>query len=144
MLHLILHRLYKKNDYTIGKLFNGNIFICNTLEDTDRQLNQFMTNAEISRHKISNQTAIPIGTYKLSVSMSPKFGRRLVEVQSVPGFSGIRIHRGNSAADSAGCILPGLNSEKGRVTQSSYFEQLLTQLVEGAINKGEQVFLTIV
>lgn len=144
MLHLTLIRAYRKADYTIGQLYTGNTLLCNTIEDTDRGLNQNDSTEHIKKVKVPGQTAIPTGTYKLTVSQSPKFGRRLIEVLNVPGFSGIRVHRGNTAADSAGCIIPGKNTARGRVTDSTRFEELLTQMVDNAIRSGEECYLTIV
>jgi hypothetical protein len=68
----------------------------------------------------------------------------LIEVLNVPGYSGIRIHKGNTAKDSAGCILPGMNTEKGKVTNSTKYEELLTSMVDSAINNGEEAYLTII
>lgn len=144
MLHLTLLRKWRKPEYTIGQLFAGGRFICNTIEDTDRGLHQYMSAADIAKIKLPGKTAIPLGTYRLAVSPSPKFGRNLIEVLNVPGFAGIRIHRGNTAEDSAGCILPGINSEKGKVTNSTHFEELLTSMVMAALTAGEDVFLTII
>ena len=144
MLHLTLIRKWKKADYTIGQLYAGGRLICNTIEDADRGLHMYMSLTEIKKRKIASETAIPVGTYKLNVSPSPKFGRRLIEVLNVPGYSGIRIHKGNTAKDSAGCILPGMNTEKGKVTNSTKYEELLTSMVDSAINNGEEVYLTII
>ena len=76
-----------------------------TCEDTDRQLEKDLDH--VSEHKIYGKTAIPRGRYRVTVSFSPHFGRILPEVHDVPGFSGVRIHGGNTAADSLGCVLLG-------------------------------------
>lgn len=144
MLHLTLIRAYKKDTYTIGRLYAGGRFICNTIEDKDRGLNQFMSESDIQKVKVKAETAIPIGTYKLVVSMSPKFGRKLIEIQNVPAYSGVRVHRGNTAQDSAGCVIVGMNTEKGKVTNSTKYEELLTTMVESAINNKEECYLTII
>ena len=144
MLHLTLIRKWKNPGYTIGQLYAGGRLICNTVEDADRGLHQFMTNTEIARIKKPGGTAIPIGTYKLNVCISPKFGRKLIEVLNVPGYSGIRVHRGNNSKDSAGCILPGQNTIKGGVTNSAKYEELLTSMVESALNNKEEAYLTII
>ena len=74
-------------------------------------------------------TAIPIGTYALELTHSPKFGRRLPLVRGVPGFEGIRIHPGNTEADTEGCILPGLLRFPDRVAQSRMaYDRLLHRL----------------
>lgn len=140
MLQLLIIRKYRKADYTIGQLYVNGQFKCNTLEDTDRRLYQGQPIADIARIKVKKQTAIPTGTYRLQVSESPKFKRELIEVLDVPGFSGIRIHRGNTAADSEGCILPGVNNAVGRVSDSTKYELELTKMVKA----NPEAYLTII
>ena len=144
MLHLTLIRTWRKADYTIGKLYAGGRQICNTVEDKDRGINMYMSEAEVRKIKVQNETAIPVGTYKLAVTMSPKFGRKLIEVQNVVGFVGIRVHKGTTAKDSAGCIIVGQNTIKGGVTNSAKYEELVTSMVEQAIANGEEAYLTII
>ena len=48
---------------------------------------------------------IPVGTYPVSVTFSPRFKRMLPLIGNVPGRSGIRIHRGTKPEHSKGCIL---------------------------------------
>lgn len=140
MLHLFLIRKWKKPEYTIGQLYCNGEKLCNVIEDTDRGLNQYMTEAQISKIKIKDKTAIPAGTYKLEVSMSPKFKRELIMVCDVPGYVGIRIHRGNTADHSSGCLIPGLNTAKGMVTNSTEYELKLTEMVKNA----DEAYITIV
>lgn len=144
MLHFTLIRKYRKEAYTIGQLFENGVFLCNTIEDRDRGLNNNMAASAILKIKVPNETAIPTGTYKLVVSESPKFKRDLIEVVGVPGFVGIRIHKGNTAQNSAGCIIPGINTEKGKVTDSTKYEELLTKKVKAAIAKNDDCYLTII
>jgi hypothetical protein len=144
MLHFTLIRKYRKDAYTIGQLYANGKFVCNTIEDVDRGLNNNMSLAAVLKVKVPNETAIPTGTYQLIVSMSPKFKRELIEVRGVVGFSGIRIHRGNTAADSAGCIIVGINSEKGKVTNSTMYETMVTKMVSDAIASNEECYLTII
>lgn len=91
---------------TIGTLFVDGLFECLTLEDEVRLDPKPETPA--NEAKVACKTAIPPGTYKVILSMSPKFKRILPEVLNVPGFSGIRIHKGNKPEDTEGCILLGL------------------------------------
>lgn len=144
MLHLTLIRKYRKETYTIGQLYENGAFLCNTIEDKDRGLNNNMSASAILKIKKTNETAIPTGTYKLVVSESPKFKRELIEIVGVPGFVGVRVHRGNTAQDSAGCVIPGINSEKGKVTDSTKYEEILTKKVKTAIAKNEECYLTII
>lgn len=108
-------RLYKKEKYTIGKLYLNNMYICDTLEDTDRGLTNDMSATEIKTKKVYGETAIPIGTYKLIVDYSPKYKKMMPHILNVKGFDGIRIHSGNTQKDSLGCILVGKNKEVGKV-----------------------------
>ena len=93
--------------------------------------------------KVYAQTAIPYEAYKIELSMSPKFKRLLPLVLDVKHFTGIRIHRGNTAKDSAGCILPGENKVKGKVINSTKYEIGLIARMERAIKRGEDIQITI-
>ena len=103
-----VRRTFKGPDYTIGKLYLDGHYLCDTLEDTVRPAGT----------KIAGKTAIPAGTYKVKKTMSPRFKKILPEILNVPGFAGVRIHSGNTAADTEGCLLLGLNKAKGTVLES--------------------------
>jgi hypothetical protein len=128
-MEVVINRKYKKKDYTIGELYINGVFFCNTLEDTDRGLSQHTPLDEIKNKKIYGKTAIPIGTYKMTLDVvSPKYSRqakyhkiqgKLPRLLEVPGFDGILIHIGNTANDSHGCILVGYNTTKGKVLDST-------------------------
>lgn len=121
---LTLKRIAKQDTYTIGKLFIDDVFFCDTLEDKVRDL--------ASEPKIAGETAIPSGTYKVIVNVSPKFKRELPRLLNVPLFDGILIHRGNTSKDTAGCILVGENKEVGKVLNSTKYELELTKLIKEA------------
>lgn len=144
MLQVLLTRNWRKADYTIGKLYVNGQQLCNSLEPPDRHLFQGQPIAEIARLKVKKQTAIPTGTYRLQIVFSPKFNRELIEIMDVPGFSSIRIHAGNRVADTEACVLPGINSAVGMVTESRKYETQLTGMVKETIAKGEQAFITII
>lgn len=133
-------RIAKKDTYTIGKMYIDGEYFCDTLEDKDRNLSQSTPLSTIKSIKVDGSTAIPTGTYKLIVNMSPKFKRNLPRLLDVPGFEGILIHRGNTDKDSAGCILVGENKEVGRVINSTPYEVKLTKLLQAAI---EDITITI-
>lgn len=132
---LKLERLYLKSDYTIGVLYVDGRYFCNTLEDRVRDLTKEV--------KVPGLTAIPAGVYEVVVNISPKFQRKLPRLLNVPGFDGILIHRGNTAEDTAGCILVGENRERGKVINSTQYELQLTEMLERAQNKGERITIEI-
>ena len=129
MTKLLLKRIARKAGYTIGKLYIDGAYFCDTLEDTDR-LNKGMTAAELAAKKIPGQTAIPEGTYKVIVNVSPKFKRLLPRLVNVPGYEGVLIHRGNTPADTAGCILVGENKQVGKVLNSTFYEDRLVDMLK--------------
>lgn len=128
-MEILCWRKYRKDAYTIGRLYIDGKFFCNTLEDTDRGLTQWMNVGEISQKKIAGATAIPTGDYKVTVTYSPKYKRNMPQIMNVKGFAGVRIHSGNTANDTEGCILLGENTKPGKITNSraccKRFEQML-------------------
>lgn len=137
-------RKYKKQNYTIGKLYINNQYFCDTLEDTERGLTSTMPLEEIKKIKVKGETAIPSGTYQVLYTYSPKFKRMLPLINNVKGFEGIRIHSGNTAKDSLGCVLLGFNKEKGKVLQSRDTCNSFYKIIEDAITKrGEAITLKI-
>lgn len=141
---LHLRRLYRKPAYTIGKLYIDDIYLCDTAEDVDRGLYSYMNIREISKIKVKDKTAIPYGKYKVRLSMSPRFKKILPEIMNVPGFTGVRIHSGNDPkTDSSGCILPGYNTIKGKVTSSrKVMEALMEKLKKVPISEIIELEIT--
>lgn len=128
---LKLKRIAKKDTYTIGKLYIDDIYFCDTLEDRDRGITNDMTEEDISKIKVKGETAIPIGTYNISITYSPKFKRDMPLIENVKGFAGIRIHSGNTDKDSEGCILVGENKIIGKVINSrETYNKLFNRLVK--------------
>lgn len=130
---LTVIRRYKKEDYTIGDLYIDGVWFSNTLEDKVRELNK-------PEDKVYGQTAIPEGTYEVKLTYSPRFKRVLPEVLDVPLFLGIRIHAGNTADDSDGCILIGDNKAKGKVLNS---RKTLEKLMKILKSTQDPIFLQI-
>lgn len=126
---ITVKRIYVCPEYTIGRLSVDGKYFCDTLEDTVRA----------DGVKIFGETAIPAGTYKVIVTMSQRFKRELPLLVDVPMFSGIRIHPGNTAADTHGCLLVGINTGKGIVSQSKItFDKLFA-----LIKEAKDVIITI-
>jgi hypothetical protein len=142
-MELILQRRFRGGDYTIGSLYVNGEYFCDTLEDTDRGLTQSMSVEEIKRMKIPHETAIPTGTYRVIVNLSPAKKRMLPRLIDVPGFSGILIHRGNTKNDSSGCILVGENKVKGKVIHSTQYEKRLVEMLIQAQEEGEEISIEI-
>lgn len=113
-----LIRKYRKETYTIGKLYVDGVYFCDTIEDRDRGLNNDMGLAEIMAKKRYGETAIPYGTYDVEITYSQKYKRMMPEIKGVKGFSGIRIHSGNTSKDTLGCLIVGKNTQVGMVTES--------------------------
>lgn len=132
-MELLLKRIYL-GAYTIGKLYIDGAYFCDTLEDKVRDLNKDGDLDDDGEGKIYGETAIPYGTYKVSLTHSPKFKRILPLINGVKHFEGIRIHgvlKGAIArpVHTAGCVLVGKNSIKGGLTKSyEYLEQLMAIL----------------
>lgn len=115
---LTLKRIAFRYSYTIGKLYVDGVYVSDTIEDMDRGLDDSMDENEIKARKVYGETAIPYGTYKVSITYSPKYKKMMPLIENVKGFSGIRIHSGNTAKDSLGCIIVGKNKKVGMVLDS--------------------------
>lgn len=138
-----LHRKWRKAGYSIGILYVNGQRICETLEDTDRGLRSDMPLATIKQLKVKGQTAIPTGTYQVTITYSPKFKKMLPLLMNVPGYDGIRIHSGNRAKDTEGCILCGRNTEVGAVTNSRYWTNKVIAMIEDATKRKEEITISI-
>ena len=148
-MEILLKRIAKKSKYTIGKMYIDGQYICDTLEDADRGLNQNMSLEEIKNKKVYGETAVPTGTYKVDMNtVSPKFksrtwakpyGGKLPRLVLVPGYDGVLIHPGNKAEDTLGCILVGENKAVGQVLNS----QVTFKKVMSILTKGTNITITI-
>lgn len=124
-------------NYTLGKLYLDNVFFCQTCEDEDRFLE------DGNKEKIYAKTAIPRGRYRVTTSFSNRFQRVLPAVLDVPGFEGIRIHGGNRAEDSHGCILVGKVRTATGIAQCKDTVQRVIDAIEDAAELGITTWLEI-
>lgn len=116
---------------TIGSLYVNGVFECYILEDEDRRL-------EEGGQKVYGKTAIPLGTYKVTINMSNRFKRLLPLLIGVPQFEGIRIHPGNTDKDTEGCLLPGTGVGINNVLNSRVaFDRLFKKLQDAAYRKED-------
>ena len=151
-MELLLTRIAKRKTYTIGRLCilekvtdeystgTAERYFCDTLEPTWRDYKN-------GAYKVKGRSAIPEGRYAVVISYSPKFKQWLPILLGGPEFNrkwqGIRIHAGNTAADTEGCILVGKNREVGKVLDSRIWLHRLKQKIVEAKEKGEAVWITI-
>lgn len=118
---------------TIGRMFVDGDNYCFTLEDVVRP----------DGVKIFGETAIPEGTYKVIVNYSNRFQKLMPLLVDVPNFQGVRIHPGNTAADTHGCILVGANKTDTTITNSRKVFDPLFDKIKTAFDAGEEIWLTI-
>ena len=151
-MELILERIAKRKTYTIGRLYirqqvmdeylpgTADNYFCDTLEPTWRDYAN-------GAYKVKGRSAIPEGRYAVVISYSPKFKQWLPILLGGPEFNrkwqGIRIHAGNTAKDTEGCILVGKNKLVGQVVDSRIWLHRLKQKIVEAKDRGEAVWLTI-
>ena len=151
-MELLLTRIAKKKTYTIGRLCileevideystgTAEKYFCDTLEPTWRDYAN-------GAYKVKGRSAIPEGRYAVVISYSPKFKAWLPILLGGPEFNrkwqGIRIHAGNTAKDTEGCILVGKNREVGKVLDSRIWLHRLKQKIVEAKDRGEAVWITI-
>lgn len=116
---------------TLGELFVDGEHECFTLEDIERRI------------KIPGQTAIPRGRYDVVVTFSPHFQRMLPLLVAVPNFEGVRIHEGNTATDTEGCVLVGRSRAHDSVLDSRLARIALQQKIVGALARHDNVVIVI-
>ena len=153
-MELIVDRKWKKQSYTISNLTIDGKWFCNVLEDKDRNLDSSMSIAKIRELKKPSITAIPKGTYEITLDViSPKYctnsfykqvcNGKVPRLLNVKGFEGILIHAGNTDKDSAGCLLVGMNLERGKVLKSQETFRKLYKMLSEAKLRGEYIQITI-
>jgi len=129
--------------YTEGRLYINGKYICDTLEDCNRELYDSMPEEEIMKKKVYGETCIPFGRYRLTIDYSNKFKKELIHILNVKGFSGVRIHSLNTAEESLGCIGVGVKLKDGYITNSRATYAIIHKMVSDSIAEGEDIYLTI-
>lgn len=133
---LTLKRIALRSTYTIGRLYVDGNYFCDTLEDTVRDLNK-NGKFDNGEKKVYGKTAIPYGTYEIKWTYSPRFKKYTPQLMNVPSFEGIRIHSGNTSADTEGCLILGENKQVGMVLNSRATINKFYPLIKKACSKGK-------
>lgn len=150
-MELTLNTLRREADWSMGEMLVNNDWLCWTLEDAVREVDfngdGRVDVSEVAKFKVKGETAIPSGRYRVTLENSPKYGPNTMTINEVPGFTYIRIHPGNSAVDTEGCLLLGMDLEQssGRIkggTSKPAVEALKAKVMK-VIAAGESVWLTI-
>lgn len=147
---LLIRRTGDTVGYTEGRLYMDGKFVCDTLEPQSHHLDQADSVGNIRRVKenmrdIGFSVAIPTGTYLVVVTRSPKFRKWLPLLVAVPGYDGIRIHAGNTAKDTEGCILVGdsAGNASGSLANSAKALRRLMDLITASYSSNTQLTIRI-
>lgn len=154
---IIINRKYKKEAYTIGEMSIDGKYFCSTLEDKDRGLTQDMPAALIATKKVYGQTAIPTGTYEITLDIvSNRLSKypfyievcegKVPRFLNVSGFEGILFHVADGPRGAEllhGCIGVGKNKIKGGLLEGKETFKKLYKKMEEVKNKGEKIIVTI-
>ena len=151
---LEVERRWKKETYTIGRLYVDGVYFCNTLEDKCRGLKQTDSIYFIKQRKVYGETAIPSGTYTVAMNViSPKYAAiawywqlcqgKMPRLLNVPGFEGILVHPGNDPTQTLGCLLVGKNTKVGQLTESKATFKALYKEMKKAYVAGEEITIII-
>lgn len=133
---LTLKRIALRPTYTIGKLYIDDAYFCDTLEDTVRDTNK-SGKFDNGEQKIKGKTAIPYGTYQIKWTYSPRFKKYTPQLMNVPSFEGIRVHAGNTSADTEGCLILGENKQVGKVFNSRATINKFYPIIKEACSNGK-------
>ncbi len=129
LMELRVQREPTRNGVTFGTLYVDGHLQCFCLEDAVREV----AGVPVAAWKVDHQTAIPSGRYQVAITFSQRFQRPLPQLLDVPGFSGVRIHPGNTAQDTSGCLLVGLDRQGTTLLKSRLaFDALFTLLQSAA------------
>lgn len=150
---LTIKRTITRSSYTLGKLYIDGVYFCDTLEDRERGLTQNMSVEQIKSMKVPGETAIPKGTYRVTLDVvSPKFskypfymqtcGGKLPRLIDVKGYEGILIHVADGPKRDSllqGCIgIGNLSAEEYLMNGKKVFVELYNKL------KGNNIELEII
>lgn len=128
---LTVKRQHGTKGYTHGQLFIDDVYFCDTMEDQERDI------------KIDGETAIPCGIYSVVINMSARFNRLMPLLLNVPNYAGVRIHSGNTAANTEGCLLVGKPYKNDFITASKETFAALFKIMNDAIADKQTITIEI-
>lgn len=139
---IITQKRYKfGGDFTLSRLAVDGVPMSQCqyiLEDKVREVEGM----EVEKWKIPKETAIPTGRYKVIIDLSQRFGRLMPHLLNVPGFSGVRVHAGNTSHDTEGCLVTGKERDEknGEVSGSRVARDALQDKISKALDNGQDVW----
>lgn len=136
---LLLQRDFKGLRYTLGQLFVDQVKFCETLEDAVREV----PGVPVDEWKVPGKTAIPAGTYRVTLAPSPRFKKMMIRLLDVPGFDGILIHGANTEGDVDGCIGVGQVRMAYGIRLCAEVLGDLEKRVRRALGKSDDVFMEV-
>lgn len=136
---LQLQREPSVNETTLGKLYDRGVYLCDILEDEIREQH----GVPVAKWKVHSRTAIPAGTYQVTLEDSPRFGKNTLTLIGVEGYKYIRIHAGNDKDDTEGCLITGERNSNCTVKNSRISLAALKQRIVNDILGGEVVLMQI-
>ena len=139
MLNLTAQRETSVNGATLSRVYAEGVFICDMLEDEVREV----PGEPVASWKIKGKTAILAGRYRLSLEYSNRFGPNTLTVNDVEGFTGIRCHGGNTAADTEGCLVFGIRNSENTVANSQAMLKAVRTKCWEYFSKNQEVYIDI-
>jgi hypothetical protein len=139
VINLLLNRSPSRDGATVSPLYCDGALVCFILEDVVREV----ADQPVEQWKIPGRTAIPAGTYRIEAVNSPRFGPDTLSLVDVPGFQCIRIHGGNDADDTEGCLLPGTWANGCTVGNSRDMLARIKHMVLPELQRGGEVWIEI-
>lgn len=137
-MHIAVIRKWFTQEATVSEVMVRNELLCYALEDKVREI----PGRPVEEWKIKGETAIPYGNYAVEITYSNRFKKDMLQIMDVPGFSGIRIHAGNTAADTEGCLLVGLTKGDNFVGKSRLAIVRIFGMVQAALGNGDDVTIS--
>jgi hypothetical protein len=127
-----------RETFVMSQVYINGLKFCECVEDMDRRLEVYGAS-----DKVKKQTAAPRGVYSIELSFSHRFQKVLPILNNVPFFEGVRIHGGNKAEHSEGCLLFGKLRTIDGVSGCANVMQVLMERIQAAEDRNEPCMIEI-